>query len=218
MAIKQIDIGVELGKGWELFKPNMGLLIVAGLIVTLVSLVTCGVLAGPLSAGVFLMVMRLIQKDPVQPQAGDVFKGFDYFVQALLVMVIGFVVSLVTGVILRVIPVLGQLISTVVSLGISSVITWSLMFVVYQKMTAVDAVKKVVTSLTSGDFTMPLVYGVLASLISMLGLLACGIGIFFTAPLSTCCFASLYHTLYGEGDSACDVLEPEIVPSADLRL
>lgn len=219
MSDKQIDIGVELGKGWELFKPNMGLVIVASLIGMLVSVVTCGILAGPMSAGMFLIVMRLIQKDPTTPQAGDVFKGFDFFVQALLVMVIGFVASMAVGFVLAFIPFLGRLVSMVVSLAISSLIMWSLMFVVYQKLSAIDAIKKVVTDLMSGSFTMPFIFGVVASLISSLGALACGVGIFFTVPLSYCCFASLYDTLYGDKIEEAKVVEPEVMPPAsDLRL
>ena len=220
MSVKQIDIGVELGKGWNLFKPNMGLLIVAGLIGTLVSVVTCGVLAGPLSAGMFLVVMRLIQSDPTTPQAGDVFKGFDFFVQALLVMVIGFVASMAIGLVLGIIPILGQLVSMVVSFAISSVVMWALMFVVYQKMSAVDAIKKVVADLTAGNFTMPLIFGVVASLISSLGALACGVGVFFTIPLSYCCFASVYNTLYGNASPADEVIDPVVIPPppSDLRL
>ena len=65
MPLTKIDIGAELGKGWRLFQPNMGLLIVAGVIATVVSVITCGLLGGPLMAGMLLVVRRLIQNDPV---------------------------------------------------------------------------------------------------------------------------------------------------------
>jgi uncharacterized membrane protein len=88
MAIAKMEIGTEFGKGWRLFQANMGVLIVGGILMSVVSAVTCGLLSGPLMVGLLLMAQRLLKNDPVKPQAGDVFKGFDSFVQALLLMVI----------------------------------------------------------------------------------------------------------------------------------
>ena len=83
MAIGKMEIGAEIGKGWRLFQADMGVLIVGGILATVVSAVTCGLLAGPLMVGMLLIAQRLLKNDPVKPQAGDVFKGFDSFVQAL---------------------------------------------------------------------------------------------------------------------------------------
>lgn len=215
--MKQIDIGAELEKGWNLFKPNMSILILAGLICSLVSLVTCLVLAGPLSAGLFLIVRRLLENDPVKPQAGDVFKGLDLFVQALLVLLICVVGSMLISTVLAVIPILGQLAGMAVSLAVSSVTMWAMMFVAYEKRTATDALKKVFIALKTGEFTMPLLFGIVASLIANLGVIACGVGVFFTIPLGYCMMACCYQTLYGD---ETQVIEPEVIPPppADLRL
>ena len=220
MANKQIDIGVELGKGWELYKANMGLLVVASLIGMAISLVTCGVLGGPMSAGLFLIVRRLLAKDPVKPQAGDVFKGFDYFVQALLLFVLLGVVSFVLAAVLNVIPVLGQLAGMVVSMFTGSVMMWGILFVVHQKLSAMDAVKKIFEGLKSGDLVMPLVFGVIACFLSGLGMIACLVGVIFTAPFAYCCLGSVYETLYGDMSQEAKVVEPEVMPPppSDLRL
>ncbi|MDD4017241.1 MAG: hypothetical protein PHV28_04780 [Kiritimatiellae bacterium] len=218
MALKQIDIGAELSKGWNVFKLNMGVLIVAGVIATLLTLVTCLVLSGPLSAGLFLVVRRLIQNDPVKPQAGDVFKGLDYFLQSFLLMLACFVVSLVCSLVLGIVPILGQLASIVLSLALNSLMMWALMFVAYEKRTAMEAVKKAVASLKAGEFTVPLLFGVLASLVSNVGMLACGVGVFFTIPIGYCMMACCYQTLYGD---EAQVIEPEVAPTPppdDLRL
>lgn len=212
MALKKIDIGAELGKGWNLFKSNMGLLIVAGVIASAVSLITVGILSGPMAAGMFLVVRRLLQGDPVQPQAGDVFKGFDFFVQALILMV----VCLVVGSVLAMVPVLGQL----AGLLIGSVMMWGVMFVTFQGLSAIDAVKKLFDLLKTGEFTLPLVFGILVSLISGLGILACCVGLFFTLPLSYCMMTCCYQTLFGEesgGITDAEVVTPPPPPS-DLRL
>jgi len=209
MPLAKIDIGAELEKGWKLFQPNMGLLIVAGLIATLVSAVTCGILGGPLMAGMFLMIRRLIRNDPAKPQAGDVFKGFDYFVQSLILVV----VCLLAICLLSMIPVLGQLVCVVVG----SVMMWGVLFVTYQNLTAVDAIKKVFALLQSGEFTMPFIFGILASLVSGLGLIACVVGVFFTIPIGYCMMACCYETLFGAEPEAA---QPESAsqPPSDLRL
>ncbi len=228
MSDKQIDIGVELGKGWNLYKANMGLLVVAALIGMAVSGLTCGILGGPMSAGLFLLVRRLIQNDPVKPQAGDVFKGFDYFLQTFLVFILLGVASLVLSMVLNVIPVLGQLASMVVSLFTGSIMMWAVLFVVHQKLTAIDAIKKIFEGLKSGSLMMPLVFSVIACFLSGLGVIACVVGVIFTAPFSYCCLANVYETLYGDGGAGdgagngipeAKAVEPEVIPPAsDLRL
>ena len=209
MPLTKIDIGAELGKGWRLFQPNMGVLIVASLIATLVSAVTCGILSGPLMAGMFLVVRRLMKDDPVKPQPGDVFKGFDYFVQALIMIVL----CLVVVFLLAMIPVIGQLAGLVVS----AVMFWGIMFVTYQKLSAIDAFKKIFEYVKTGEFTLPLVFGIIASVISSLGVLACVVGMFFTIPLGYCMMACCYETLFG-GEP--EVIEPviEVSPPSDMRL
>ncbi|HNX35144.1 MAG TPA: hypothetical protein PKM57_10985 [Kiritimatiellia bacterium] len=209
MPLTRIDIGAELGKGWRLFQPNMGLLIVAGVIATVVSIITCGLLGGPLMAGMLLVVRRLIQNDPVKPQPGDVFKGLDYFVQSLILVVLCMAVTFL----LAMIPVIGQLAGVVVS----AVLMWGLVFVTYQKLSAIDALKQIFEYLKTGEFTLPLVFGIIAGIISSLGAVACLVGLVFTLPLGYCMMACCYETLFG---SAPEVIEPakDAPPPSDLRL
>ena len=224
MADKQIDIGAELGKGWELYKANMGLLMVATLIGLVISGLTCGILYGPMSAGVFLIVRRVIQNDPVAPQAGDVFKGFDYFLQALLLVVILWVPAALVMTVLKVaVPFLGYLASMVISAFVSSVMMWGVLFVVHQKLTAIDAIKKIIDGLKSGTLTSALLFGAIACFLSNLGAFACVVGLIFTAPFAYCCLGNVYESLYGGdaggGASEATVVEPEVIPPAsDLRL
>ncbi len=211
MTGKQLDIGYEFGRGWNLFKQNMSVLVIASLIGTLLTLVTCTVLAGPLTAGMLLLVRRLTLNDPVKPEAGDVLKGFDYFLEAFVYCLL-FIVSLILVVlVLQIIPVLGQLASFAVSLFAEAALVWGMMFVVFQKMTALDALKKLVSGITSGELLMPLVLGLLTSLLNRAGGVACGVGALFTIPLGYCVLVSAYETLYGDGTDAATVIDPEVL-------
>jgi len=85
-------------------------------------------LSGPMTVGFFLVIQRLIKNDPVKPQAGDIFKGFDFFVQSLLL----FIILLALGFLLGIIPVVGQ----IVGFLLGSLMMWGMMFVAYEKLSA----------------------------------------------------------------------------------
>lgn len=212
MAIGKMEIGAEIGKGWRLFQADMGVLIVGGILATVVSAVTCGLLAGPLMVGMLLIAQRLLKNDPVKPQAGDVFKGLDSFVQSLLLMVIATVAAMV----LNVIPIIGQLAGLIVC----AVMMWALAFIAYEKATAIDAIKKVFELAKSGSFTVPLVFAVIASLIGSLGAIVCVVGIFFTLPLTYCLMACCYATLFSGDPEVIEPIKEQAPPPPpdDLRL
>jgi lysylphosphatidylglycerol synthetase-like protein (DUF2156 family) len=212
MAIGKMEIGAEIGKGWRLFQADMGVLIVGGILATVVSAVTCGLLAGPLMVGMLLIAQRLLKNDPVKPQAGDVFKGFDSFVQALLLSVIATVAIMV----LSILPIIGQLAGLIVC----AVMMWALAFIAYEKATAIDAIKKVFELAKSGSFTVPLVFAVIASLIGSLGAIVCVVGIFFTLPLTYCLMACCYATLFSGDPEVIEPIKEQAPPPPpdDLRL
>lgn len=212
MAIGKMEIGAEIGKGWRLFQADMGVLIVGGILATVVSAVTCGLLAGPLMVGMLLIAQRLLKNDPVKPQAGDVFKGFDSFVQALLLSVIATVAIMV----LSILPIIGQLAGLIVC----AVMMWALVFIAYEKATAIDAIKKVFELAKSGSFTVPLVFAMIASLIGSLGAIVCVVGIFFTLPLTYCLMACCYATLFSGDPEVIEPIKEQAPPPPpdDLRL
>jgi len=214
MSEIQLDIGNEFGRGWKLFNPNMSVLIVAALIGLVVSIVTCGVLGGPMMAGLLLIVRRLQQGDPIKPQPGDIFKGFDYFLQAFLLFFLLVLAAGIVSVVLGKIPVLGRPCGFAISLVFGTLVMWGMPFVVYEKMTAIDAFKKLIQLATSGSFLMPLVFGLLVSLLSLAGGMACGIGAIFTYPLSCCCMVAAYETYFGAGPVQAGNTMP---PLSDLR-
>lgn len=212
MAIRKMEIGAELSKGWRLFQADMGVLIVGGILTTVVSAVTCGLLAGPLMVGMLLIAQRFLKNDPVKPQAGDVFKGLDSFVQSLLLMVIATVAIMV----LSILPIIGQLAGLIVC----AVMMWALAFIAYEKATAIDAIKKVFELAKSGSFTVPLVFAVIASLIGSLGAIVCVVGIFFTLPLTYCLMACCYATLFSGDPEVIEPIKEQAPPPPpdDLRL
>jgi len=188
----KIDIGSEIKRGWELFMApgNMVLLILVTLVAALLTLFSCLILAGPMVAGVFLIIQRLLKNDPEKPKVGDIFKGFDYFLNTFLFLLAGFCI----GAVLMLIPVLGQ----ISGLILGELLSIGLMLIVFKKMSFVDALKKLVEGISTGPFWMLVLTLFIANIISSLGAIACLVGVLFTAPLAACIMVCAYNTAYGD--------------------
>jgi len=94
-------IGLALRQAARLFVKDLAPLIVAALIAAALSVVTLGVLAGPLFAGLYGMVIARV-RDGRQPEVGDVFaqlrRFWSYFAAALvLVLLVGLASLTIVG-------------------------------------------------------------------------------------------------------------------------
>lgn len=191
MATK-VDIGNEVKRGWELFKDNKQLLILTTLVAFLLTIVTCGILGGPMLAGAIRIVHRLLKNDPNKPQVGDLFKGFEHFVDSFLcVLAIGVAMSIVMGI--------TRVVGSAVSLVGGALMSICLMYIVFGKLKFVDAMKKLFEEISTGPFWTLVLAMVVANLIGGVGVLACGVGVFFTMPIGLCIVVCAYLTVYGDG-------------------
>ncbi len=73
-----LDIGLALKQAMRLFVKDLAPLIIAALIAGLLGVLTLGILAGPLFAGLYGMVIGRV-RDGRRPEVGDVFDGLDRF-------------------------------------------------------------------------------------------------------------------------------------------
>ena len=77
-ARPRLDVGLTFKGGWNAFAADIVPLIVGGLIACLLSIITLGILAGPLAAGLYSMVVGRI-RDGRPARIGDVFSCMDRF-------------------------------------------------------------------------------------------------------------------------------------------
>jgi len=77
------------------------------------------------------------------------------------------------------------------------------MFIAFEDLGAVDAFKKVINGLISGEMLMPFVMGLIASLIGSAGVLACCVGVFFTMPFAMTLYVGAYKQMNND-DSITD--------------
>ncbi|MDD2239299.1 MAG: hypothetical protein PHO14_10700 [Kiritimatiellae bacterium] len=200
MAENKVDVGGWINEAFELYKTNFGLLCLATLVAGLLGAFTCGVLAGPMFAGVIMIILRVSRQTEPKPQIGDVFKGFDFFLQALLLVV---VLAVAYGV-LSFLPVIGG----VAGLLIAPLVMFAMPLIVDQKQEFWPAIQASYEK-AKEDYVSLLVITLLGSLISSLGLLLCGVGVILTAPFGAILSVVAYRHLF-EGVTA------EPVPVADV--
>jgi hypothetical protein len=72
------DFGLVFKQSWRLFVKDLGALIIGTIVAMVLSVLTIGILAGPLAAGLYGMVVGRV-RDGKKPHVGDVFDQFGRF-------------------------------------------------------------------------------------------------------------------------------------------
>jgi len=105
LARQGLDVGLAFKGGWNTFTADIVPLLIGGIIACILSIVTLGILAGPLFAGLYKMVADRV-RDGHKATVGDVFgcmdRFWDFLVAAfVLVVLIGLAsLTIVGGVLL----------------------------------------------------------------------------------------------------------------------
>jgi hypothetical protein len=179
----EVNIGSCIGRAWDLFMADFWpILGVSALILLIVG--TVGILAGPLLGGLFWYFLKKIRREPAQ--VSDAFAGFNQsFVQlflgalvASLLVTIGFAACILPGIYLGVAWKLALPIIIDKRLGF-----WD----------AMEVSRKVLTRCWWSFF----LFLIVCTLINIGGVLLCGIGLLFTAPLTMLALTFLYEDLFG---------------------
>ena len=142
-------------------------------------------------AGVALIVLRLLDRTEPKPQAGDLFKGFEFFLPSfLLTLCVGG-----ASVLIGLIPGL-NIISPVVNIALSTATMFSIFLIVEKKL---DFWPAIVTSYETvkTNFWALLALQLVASILGSLGLIACCVGFLVTWPFTICVIAIAYRQHFG---------------------
>ncbi|UZJ41817.1 hypothetical protein OO006_02120 [Prosthecochloris sp. SCSIO W1101] len=189
----EVDPSKYLKEGWEVFKSRPGEFIVFSVIIFVViglfsrldfigPLATTAVIS-PLYAGFIVVIFMLFKGREVQ--FGDFFKGFNYFLPLVLAGIvsgilvgIGFALLLLPGIYLAV-----------------SYMFVSMLIVDYRMefWQAMETSRQIVTKNWFSLFVFFLVLFV----VNLLGVLALGIGLLVTIPLSICSICVAYRDIVG---------------------
>jgi len=182
-------------QGWELYKANIGVWIVASLLVIVINVATLGLLGGPMMAGLVWMALVLVDRKDPKPQMGDVFKGFDYFLQSFLFYLVWGIIMLAISLV-SLIPCVGTLVVIVVSITLHTALMFGLFLIVDKKMDFWPA-SMLSLNVVKPNFFPFLGLLVVAMLIGHVGAIACGIGVIVTMPITVCILAVAYRDVFG---------------------
>lgn len=188
--------GDWIKEGFDIYKNNLGLLIVSSLIAFLLSGITLGILCGPMFAGLVLIVLKLRDGSQPPPVAGDVFQGFQFFLPSFLFCIVWGAIILVASLILSFIPCLGQVLTICIGLAAGAFLMFGLFLIVDKKMDFWSASMASIEKVKPAFFPF-LGLAVVAGIIGEIGSLACGIGVIVTMPIYFTILAVTYRDVFG---------------------
>ena len=182
--------GAWISAGWTIVTGDLANYVVLTLIFIVLNAIVPIILQGPMMAGFHIYtIKRLLGR---QAEFGDIFKGFNFFVPALVAFLI-----------ILVFTFFGGLLCIIPGLVIAAMYKFTYLFIVDKKMDfwpAMQASHNIVKQDYFG-FTMFLL---LAALVNILGALCCVVGILVTIPMTFAAITVAYQELVG-----FDPLTPE---------
>ena len=201
MQRTQVNIVKWIEAGFNLYKNNFTTLVLAALIALVLSTVTIGILTGPMIAGLIIIALQLLRNADPKPEAGVVFRGFHYFLNTFLFVLIWGIAILVGSLLVGWFPIIGQLLSLFFVYAAQAFLMFGLYLIVDQEMGFWPASQKSIHTVKT-NFWPFFGLAAVASIIGSIGALAFGIGVVLTIPIQICILAVAYQEIFGEAKPA----------------
>lgn len=190
-----MDIGRTSEDAWKLFVKDIGPLVIGALLVLVLSIVSLGILAGPLWGGLYRMIARRVREGR-PADIGDVFSAFDRFWNLFgATLVIGILVAL--GLLLLILP----------GLLLAAIWLYVPLFIVDRNMGMGDAMRASRELVGRAGLWEHVGVVLVIAVISMMVGSITGIGFLLTWPLTVTFITALYFRASGESglmDAAVD--------------
>ena len=201
MQRTQVSIVQWIEAGFNLYKNNFTTLVLAALIALVLSTVTIGILTGPMIAGLIIVALQLLRNADPKPEAAMVFRGFHYFLNTFLFVLIWGIAILVGSLLVGWFPIIGQLLSLFFVYAAQAFLMFGLYLIVDKEMDFWPASQKSIHTVKA-NFWPFFGLAAIASIIGSIGALAFGIGVVLTIPIQICILAVAYQEIFGETEPA----------------
>jgi hypothetical protein len=196
---RRISLGEWLSEGWQIYKENWLLMSAASVLSIAMTLCTSFILGGPLAIGLYRMAFKIMRGE--RPDMSDLFRWEGHFVNSLLAFLLYVAISsaipmwpsLGRG---EILAVVGFFVHPFLSVIMS--LTFPLML--ERRLDVAPAINQVGQIVFSRDALLWWVVGFVWLMIELLGLLACGVGIFVTTPWMLSTAAVAYRDIFGMDD------------------
>jgi hypothetical protein len=186
-----MDIGKSIQLSFDLYLKNFLTLFLACLIAGILSMVTLGILAGPLVAGLLVLCLKLLRGE--NGEWKEIFNHFDQFLPTFLVTLVLWGASLAIWIIAS-FPFIGWLIQIIVGPVLGLLYFLTIGFVVDKKMKPLEALQRSINFFAAEPLLLWM-YGLLFGILGGIGVILFGIGVFLTIPFGVAGFAIAYQGL-----------------------
>jgi uncharacterized membrane protein len=179
----RVTPGRWIGMGWEIVWADLGNFLLITLIALILALIGSFLVAGPLLAGLFVAVRRKMLEG--RTDIGDLFAGFNLFIDSFLVFILSGIFCLI-GLAFCILPVLIAM----------ALYLFPYLYLVDRRVAfwdAMEASRKVVLQHLGGY----VVFVFLLLLLNLFGLMVMGVGVLFTIPVSVAAVAVAYKESVG---------------------
>lgn len=193
MTVLDVKFSDWIQEGFTLYVANVVILLVAGVVALVLSAVTLGLLAGPMLAGLAIIILNLLDNRLARPTINDLFKGFEHFLDTLPVTICFYALAVI-AMVLNLIPLVGQILnSVVVSVGAVTGVL-SIFHLVARRIPPRKSLPAWL--MIFKDNWGPLLgFYILVTIIGGVGVLACGVGLLATVPLQMCILGVAYQSM-----------------------
>lgn len=182
--------GRWIGEGWQIVKSDMWTFALMALLTGLLGATM--VTQGPMMVGMHLYCIKKMHNR--RAELGDLFKGFNYFIPALIA-------SLLIGVFTTV----GMLACFVGALVVAAVFKFTYLFILDKRMDFWPAMQAS-HAVAKNDYFGFTMFLLLIGLVNALGALCCIVGVFITMPVGIAAITVAYRDLVGFDPRTVDAL------------
>jgi hypothetical protein len=192
-----VSLGEWLSGGWRLYKENWFTMSLATLVTAFMSLVTVGILAGPMLMGLFRMAFKTMRGE--RPEINDLFNWEGRFLQAFLAF-------LVFALITFAIPgfdrggAFSAFFNFVASPFLTVLLGLTMPTILERRVDVAKAINDVGRTIFSRDAFMWWIVGLVFAAITAGGFIGCFVGIFVTVPWIVCSATTAYRDTFGVDD------------------
>jgi len=197
-----VKIGEWISEAWSIISEDLVTHIILALIVGLGSSITGGILSGPLMGGYLWIIFNKMKNPSYKPEVGDVGKGFEQFVQLLLVGIVGGLIAS-----------LGTIACVIGVFFTSALVILAIPLVVERKLGFWEAITESI-SRTKPDLMGWVVFVLVIGLLNALGG-AVAVGFLITLPIAVAMIAIGYRDTVGlQGAAAGGAAAAPTAPTA----
>lgn len=210
MSNSTFDFNTCFNQAWKTYKKHLLLLVGASLVSSLLISVSFGILTGPIMAGLITLILKLMDEDS---SAGfeDIFSQFSTFATTFLLCLAWGAALYMAMMVLMIMPLIGQLAAVLISIGFSVFITFAVMLAAEKGMDFGQASRAALEMLKK-DLWPLIGFAALASILSGVGAIACGIGVIFTMPMFYIMLAVAYRACSADTPAEAVLVEEPTVP------